>query len=95
MIWLSIISFLSIIVSTALSLKGIVNVSIILLLVLITIVLRIKHRIKHQWGWRGVKGKQLYKVIALTTLYVAMIPGWIVHSFHGTSRVNGRGQFNC
>ena len=94
MIVLFIIGFFCMVISTILSLKGIVNVSITLLLAIIAISLGIKHRIKYGWSWRRIKEKELYKAIAFTTLYVAMIPGWIIHSFHGTSRVNGRGQVN-
>lgn len=94
MLGFSILGFFSIVISVILSLKGIVSVFIILFSAIIVINLGIKHRIKHQWRWQRVRGKELYKAIAFTTLYLVMIPRWIVHSFHGTSRVNGRGQFN-
>ena len=64
----SILSFLSLPVSLALSFNGALTVTIILAIATIFTSLGIQHRIKHQWRWQGVKGKDLYKAIAISYL---------------------------
>jgi len=89
-----IISFLSIPISSALYLGGIVTATIIFTIAGIFVSLGIKHRIKHRWHWQGIKGKDLYKAIGITFLYILMMPSLFVNLFYGISRDNGRGEFN-
>ena len=88
------ISLFSLAVSVALSFGGMTTAITILLIAALFINLGIKHRIKHQWRWQGVKGKDLYKAIALVPIFIFMLANISVSLFYGMNRDNGRTEFN-